>query len=184
MAFTDEPRGREGLTPIYVGHGRRGRERYGPTGASLANAYPMGYASRDNADNDLRAEVCRLCAQLNPDPLRPAPWPRDRRATPLPWLITPEARRNREMELEALAARVAGGEGLLLLCHCRGRGWARQADNLCHADDLAVDIRRRATGRVGQHRAAGPPPRPGQGASGSGTWRGPCLAIRRIEVYS
>ena len=50
----------------YVGHGRRCRDKNGPAGASLANAYPihgLRYVGRDADDNDLRAEVCGLCAQ-------------------------------------------------------------------------------------------------------------------------
>ena len=155
-------RQREGPWEIYVGHGAPARAQYGDVGTWLANAYPMGYGGTASNDDSLRAEVCELCAQLN-DPARSAPRPRDRRAEPLTWLITPEARRRREAELEALAERVANGESLRLLCHCRRMGEARKPWNRCHADDLTNDICRRAEAKAARRWAAprpAAPPRP------------------------
>ena len=50
--------------------------------------------------------------------------------------------------LQQLAGRVAVGESLLLLCHCRGRGKPVQADTLCHGDGIAAELLWRAAAQV------------------------------------
>ena len=64
------------------------------------------------------------------------------------------ARRQREITLQQLTDRVAVGESLLLLCHCRGRGKSVYASNRCHGDGIAAELLRRAATQIAG--AAGP----------------------------
>ena len=70
------------------------------------------------------------------------------------WRLAEPARRQREITLQQLAGRVAVGESLLLLCHCRGRGKPVHASNRCHGDGIAAELLRRAAAQVAG--AAGP----------------------------
>ena len=66
------------------------------------------------------------------------------------------ARMERAKAIEDMVARVAAGEDLLLLCHCRRVGETRQVNarysNRCHGDDIASTVTEEAKAR------ASPPP--------------------------
>ena len=64
------------------------------------------------------------------------------------WRLAEPARRQRETTLQQLAGRVAVGESLLLLCHCRGRGKPVHASNRCHGDGIAAELLWRAATQV------------------------------------
>ena len=81
-------------------------------------------------------------------------WPRRSGIQVDAWRLAEPARRQRETTLQQLAGRVAVGESLLLLCHCRRRGRPVQAGNLCHGDGIAAELLWRAAAQVAG--AAGP----------------------------
>ena len=89
------------------------------------------------------------------------------------WRLAEPARRQRESTLQKLAGRVAAGDNLLLLCHCRGRGKPVQAGNRCHGDGIAAELLWRAAAQVAG--AAGP-------TSGVAVGKGEPLASERARA--
>ena len=83
--------------------------------------------------------MCKRCDALNDDPMH----------DPMPRTVQPHTRREdgwssnearalREKALAQLSERMAAGESLLLLSHCRRRGQALCGETRCHGDNIAT----------------------------------------------
>lgn len=90
-------------------------------------------------DTGLRAAVCGLCKQLHMHPegfvFDTAAYPRVELKRKL---LTPEDRAaiHVRIELMELAERLAVGDNLTLVCHCRRRGKASTPATRCHGDGV------------------------------------------------
>ena len=127
-----------GWVQIYVGRSERWRDLYGEEGRYVDNPWRLG----SNTSVEARQEVCDLCDDLTEDP-EGARTPEPRQ--PGVRLARDRVERQRRADcIQGLVDRVAQGEDLLLLCHCRPFGAAREPQNRCHGDGIARTVRLRA----------------------------------------
>ena len=134
----------QGWRPVYIGRNADIRKRL-PDGEGMGNPWVM----LDDNDDDARAECCQLCAVVTRDPMHGNAPRGSARLRLTAGLVDERARRQRETTMEGLVRRVAAGENLALLCHCRGLGAATTARTMCHGDAIADELRRRAEALLG-----------------------------------
>ena len=124
-----------GWVQIYVGRTEKWRDLYGEEGRYADNPWRLG----SNTSVEARQEVCDLCDDLTEDP-EGARTPEPRQ--PGVWLDRHRVERQRRAGcIQGLVDRVAKGEDILLLCHCRPFGAAREPHNRCHGDGIARTVR-------------------------------------------
>ena len=120
---------------MYIGRKERWRRRYGNDGDGLGNPWEL----MQGASMAARAEVCKRCDALNNDPMHdPMPLTDQSRTRRQEGWSSHEARALRERALAQLSERMAAGQSLLLLCHCRRRGQALCGETRCHGDSITT----------------------------------------------